>query len=524
MKSINKIIIVLLFAAAMAGCKKSFLDRPSNSQISSNNFYKTTSDLRLATANLYGGAHWSQWQNEALLPLGDILSGNAYFQWFGDFVQLYTRTITAQNTVVSNGWAGLYNVVAQCNTVINAIQLQAAASILPSDKNAAIAEAKFIRALVYYHLVMHWGAVPIIEDNSKLIKDPLLNRHIVADVYKFIASDLTYATQNLPLADEKGRVTTWSAQGMLGKVYLTMAGLGQSGGTRNQAYLDSAQKYAGNVCKNSGLSLLPSYYNLFMAQFNDNPESLFALQWAPGVGWGNGNRLLTYSPSNDINPQKGGAWTPLSPTYDLYQLYTGKDSVRRKASFMLNGDHYSELNAAGGGYTAGSVVMKKHIIGNEKDNNSPTMDYTSSIEHNSILRLADVYLVYAEAILGNNASTANADALLYFNKVRTRAGVEPAPMLTMDSIYRERRVEFVFEGQYWLDLVRLSYYNPTKAVNILNGQSRVTFSYNAATGVATPATGGTAPLPATPGSFTLPIPAAELTAAPKLVEPPVPYY
>ena len=56
MKSINKIIIILLFATAIAGCKKSFLDRPSNSQISSNNFYKTTSDLRLATANLYGGA------------------------------------------------------------------------------------------------------------------------------------------------------------------------------------------------------------------------------------------------------------------------------------------------------------------------------------------------------------------------------------------------------------------------------------------------------------------------------------
>jgi hypothetical protein len=56
MKSIHKIIIILLCAAAIAGCKKSFLDRPSNSQISSNNFYKTTSDLRLATASLYGGA------------------------------------------------------------------------------------------------------------------------------------------------------------------------------------------------------------------------------------------------------------------------------------------------------------------------------------------------------------------------------------------------------------------------------------------------------------------------------------
>jgi len=472
MKSINKIIVILLFAAAMAGCKKSFLDRPSSSQISSNNFYQTPADLRLATASLYGGSEWWQWHNGALLPLGDVLSGNAYFGYWGDLVQLYTRTITGQNGIVASGWAGLYSVIAQCNTVIIAIQQQASSSISATDKNAAIAEAKFVRGVAYYHLAVMWGDVPIIEDNTKLIKQPLLNRNTVSDVYKFVTNDLTFAAQNLPNTDVAGRVTTWSAQGMLGKVYLTEAGLGQSGGVRNQAFLDSAKKYAGNVCKNSGLSLFPSYYNLFRAQYNDNPESLFALQWTAGVGYGNGNDWLTYSPSNDINPLKTGAWTPLAPTYDLYLNYTAKDTVRRKATFMLNGDYYPELNAAGGGYTASSTVMKKHIIGNEKDNNAPTMDIWSSVEHNAILRLADVYLVYAEAILGNNASTTDADAMLYFNKVRARAGVDPAPMLDIDTVLQERRVEFAFEGQYWLDLVRLSYYNPQKAVGMVNNQQR----------------------------------------------------
>jgi hypothetical protein len=90
---------------------------------------------------------------------------------------------------------------------------QADPSISAADKNAAIAEAKFVRAVAYYHLAVYWGAVPIIEDNSKLIKDPLLNRNIVSDVYKFVAKDLTYAAQYLPKTGEKGRVTTWSAQG-----------------------------------------------------------------------------------------------------------------------------------------------------------------------------------------------------------------------------------------------------------------------------------------------------------------------
>ncbi|MGN6177883.1 MAG: RagB/SusD family nutrient uptake outer membrane protein [Mucilaginibacter sp.] len=524
MKPIKKIAIILLLGAAVAGCKKNFLDRPSTSQISSNNFYQTPNDLRLATANLYGGAPWFQWQQPWLL-LGDGLPGTAFYTYYGDLMQLYTRTITGQNGIVSSGWAGLYNIIGQCNMVINAINQQASSSIPAATKNSAIAEARFIRAMAYYHLVVYWGAVPIVEDNTKLITNPLLPRNTVSDVYKFITKDLTFAAQKLPVTDEPGRVTTWSAQGLLGKVYLTMSGWGQNG-SRNQALLDSAKKYAGNVCKNSGLQLFSSYYNLFRTQYNDNPESLFAVQWAAGVGYGFGNLLQTYySPSATINAQKSGGWQTLQPTYDLYQMYSAKDTVRRKATIMLTGDYYPELDAADGGYKSTGICMKKHIVGNEKDNNSPTMTMWSSPEHFAMLRLADVYLVYAEAILGNNATTSDGDALLYFNKVRTRAGVDPVMVLNADSILKERRVELAFEGQYWIDLVRLSYYQPTKAVNLLNTQKRYTFTYDPKTHIAKRDTTTAVPtLPATISSFTLPIPASEVTTDPKLAQPPVPYY
>jgi hypothetical protein len=192
---------------------------------------------------------------------------------------------------------------------------------------------------------------------------------------------------------------------------------------------------------------------------------------------------------------------------------------------FLTGVRYPELNSAGGGYTATGVSMKKHIIGNEKDNNAPTMDMWSSPEHNAILRLADVYLIYAEAILGNNASTSNADALMYFNLVRQRAGADLVTMLDFDTILKERRVELVYEGQYWIDLVRYSYYDPTKAVKNLNDQKRAAFTYDFATKTATESPNSVAPaLPATISSFTLPIPASEMTADPKLANPPVPYY
>jgi hypothetical protein len=76
MKSINKLFIPLLLLVAVAGCKKSFLDRPSLSQIASNNFYQTTKEIRLATASLYGGAPWWQWHSSGFFQFGDVMSGN----------------------------------------------------------------------------------------------------------------------------------------------------------------------------------------------------------------------------------------------------------------------------------------------------------------------------------------------------------------------------------------------------------------------------------------------------------------
>jgi hypothetical protein len=205
---------------------------------------------------------------------------------------------------------------------------------------------------------------------------------------------------------------------------------------------------------------------------------------------------------------------------------------------MLTGDKYPELNAAGGGYTATGVNVKKHVVGTAADNNSPTMDLWSSIEHNAVLRLADVYLIYAEALLGNNATTSNGQALQYFNEVRTRAGVDIVTVLTPDIIRNERRIELAFEGQYWFDLVRLSYYDPQEAIRILHVQTTLTndpdpnkryvprsqFTYDPATGIKTPATNSLIITLPTINTFTLPIPANDQTADPKLLEAPVSYY
>lgn len=516
--------IILAIAVFLTSCGEEFLDRPPLSEISSENFYQTTSDLRLATAALYSGSPWADWNYTCYLPVGEVLSGNMVVGYWGDAVQLNTFSVTGMNAIMVSNWKSMYNIVAHCNVTINAIRDKAPASIPEEDKNAAIAEARFIRGFAYYNLALLWGAVPIIEDNAELINTPLIHRNQADDVYKFIVNDLTFAANNLPATDAKGRLTTWSAQGLLGKVYLTWAGYDSgSAGVRDQVRLDSAKFYAGNVCKNSGLELMDNYADLFKTEHNDNQESLFALQWAAGTGWLEGNMLQIYSPGGtEISANGQAGWFNIQPTIDLFELYSEQDSIRRKATFMLRGDYYPELNAAGGGFEfGGDAGLKKHIIGTNVDNGAPTMTNTSSTEHNSLLRLADVYLLYAEAILGNNTSTSDGDALLYFNKVRTRAGLDPVTSIDVDLLIKERRIELAGESHFWNDLVRLSYYNPGKAAEILNSGQRVRFTY--ADGVATPADPYGAITPATSSTFTFPLPSSEITANPRLAEPPVPY-
>jgi hypothetical protein len=101
-----------------------------------------------------------------------------------------------------------------------------------------------------------------------------------------------------------------------------------------------------------------------------------------------------------------------------------------------------------------------------------------------MLRLAEVYLNIAEAILGNEASTTDATALDYYNRVRTRAGMPVKTSLTYEDLRYERRIELALEGQYWYDLVRRGYYRQQEVVNYLNSQSRnASYDYNETTGV-----------------------------------------
>ncbi len=114
--------------------------------------------------------------------------------------------------------------------------------------------------------------------------------------------------------------------------------------------------------------------------------------------------------------------------------------------------------------------VKKYVIGTKKVNGF-SVPNNSGINSDT-LRLAEVYLNYAEAILGNSESTTDAEALKYFNAIRKRAGMPEKSKIGYEDLRHENRVEFAFEGLYWYYLVRRSYYQQQEVVNYCNSQNR----------------------------------------------------
>ena len=98
-----------------------------------------------------------------------------------------------------------------------------------------------------------------------------------------------------------------------------------------------------------------------------------------------------------------------------------------------------------------------------------------------MLRLAEVYLNYAEAIMGNNESTRDEEALTYFNKVRQRAGMPTKDKITYEDLRHEFRVELAFEGLYWYQLLRRSYYRQQEVISYVNNQYRNASYWEAST-------------------------------------------
>ncbi len=473
MKVINNIIILFLVACSLflMSCEDDFLQRDSNTQYNQDNYYQSEADFRAATAPLYNRV-WFFFHEKFSYGVGDS-RGNNLYHGFEDWSNHHSDFRTTPTTKdLDSGWNSLYGVVQQSNNVIKGIE---SSDVDNEIKAAYIAEARFMRGLAYWYLTSLWGDVIISTDAAELVNNPIVNTNPQVDVYEFAIRDMEYAAKYLPTVPvDNGRVSTYSAYAMLSRFYLAYSGLiGET--SRDQTYLDMAKKAAEVVINESSFELLDDYEDLFKLEYNNNPESIFALQWVPNSSYGVGNRQQIFTAANAeiTGGDAYGQWA--LATYDMLTEYESNDQ-RRRATWMADDDFYDYMNISNGGYTHTTnnnpdrINVKKLVVGSSRDYAEVTPG--NSAVNTYMMRLAEVYLNYAEAVLGNDENTTDATALMYVNDIRYRAGLADLTELNYEAIRHERRVEFCLEGLYWYDLLSRSYYRPGEVLSYIESQDR----------------------------------------------------
>ena len=552
-------IALLLLTTFLAGCKKDFLNRPPLSSPTSGTFYQSDAEILEGTGPLYNGA-WGGYNGTSLQYIGDVMGGNSTcdnYNGRGAYLN-FSVSATDPSGALQSAYQALWAVVANANVVAGNIKA-AGPGATAAGKSEGLAECYFQRAAAYYYLTLIWGAVPIIYDNSAQIGDSTIRRNNLADAWQFMINDLTWAKNNLPATPiQPARITKWSAEGMLARAYLVRSGL--AGGTRSQGDLDSAKLYAADVCNNSGLSLDPSYYDLFTSEsFSGTKvpaECLFALLWVPTGQWFIQNHMqanLAYDPKiTQTGDGWGGAFGGSASLMAYYfDPANANDTIRRRATVFMPNDFYPDINKADGGWRVDTTLfnnagitqpgqpgngygndhayVKKYVIGSPADNGNLGAQQDENLS-TYIFRLADVYLIYADAILGNNPSTTDPEALKFFNAVRSRAGATTKTSISYADLMTERKVEFAFEGHSWYDWKTWYYFDPTDAIAYFSNQNRGTYnityngghsfiSFFGSNGLPP----GTVTYPITPQTADLPYPEAESLSAPALAQSPVPF-
>jgi len=491
-------LAILLGIIVFAGCND-FLDVESDTQKQGKESIKSIEDLRNTTANLYT-APWFGF-NQSSYRICDGRANNIVADATSSIFGIYAAFAETSGTAdLDNLWSSLYNISAQSSYVIN--DYAPNVRLYVDDEkgiNACEAEARFMRGTAYWYLAMIWHDVPIIEDPASLVLTPKVYPNRFEDVIQFAINELEYAAEWLPDSDDKGRVTKYSAEGMLARICLTAANYAMGGHfsqdylARNeigsnlamaQQYFITAKRLTNSVLTNgkSSYDILPDYEDLFKVQNNNNRESLFSIQVIPtSTIYGLGNtrqQSLANSTTltNGLNAYGGGIYGG----YDILHLYMldGAKS-RTRGNVFVYGDVYDYLathtDAKSWTVSKEKCNIKKFIVGSKEDTGGIAINDNSGLM-TPVMRLAEVYLMYTEACMGMDDETTDALAVERFSKVRERAYyINPDDYVAKDKVtrndlFKERRMEFFMESLFWQDIVRRSFYDMDWVLTYLNNK------------------------------------------------------
>lgn len=479
----------ILMASALAAtalmttsCGSDFLDKTPSGNYTAPTFYSSDAAVRKGVEPLFNKA-WFNFNRRALIGMGSFRANDGWNPYVNP--EFANFKVTALTEELGLAWSALYNVVTMSNATLANLEEYCTNGVTPSVKQAAEGECYLMRGWAYFYLLRGWGDNILFEDNNKLVQTPIQPLNTEADVLKFIVRDFRKAAELLPETGTDHHPSKYAAKAALAKALLAQSGWEEGSTTdhqRNEATLKEVKKLCDEVINSGQYSLMNNYEDLFKAQNNDNSETVLAMRWAsPNSGeWGAMNATysdLAFPEVTDVNVWGGS----LSPSCDMLDYYNEDpaDSIRRKATWFSPNSYYSYIKKADGGYTYKHNWMqcKKGVLGTKNDVEPAALAQMASPLNTYIQRLADVYLMKAEAILGNNESTSDPEALAAFDAVHNRARVEavhPTSITLMDLI-RERRIEFCMEYFNWWDMVTWYRWKPQTMLNFFNRQQHRAF-------------------------------------------------
>jgi hypothetical protein len=468
MKSILfKYIFIAVAVITLGSCDEEFVTVTPKGGFLEENYYSNEKQATSALVGVYDIMRKNTGGFENILTVMNSGSDDFYAGGANDSDglghQFFSKHALTPSYVYASLWNDHYQGIYRANKLLQKLPG------IPMDENLKIrfaGESKALRAIYYFNLVRMFKNIPLLLETLTIDNMRTVEQADPKAVYTQIEKDLVEAIAVLPATvpdEELGRLTKGGAQAMLGKVYLY-----DGKNTEAAAVLAEVNGTPGGI-NQYGNHLLAHFEDLwqFENEFKFNAESLVEAshtnnsqtQWGSdaesygGAAEGNlANQMIgireydkgaTTDPTLDLSP----GWGFNVVTQDLYNAMQNDNrfhaTILDLKALKENGTVTYDAGYQGTGYFLNKFLPRS------KDRNQGPGEVDLNFQQNSyIIRLADTYLLEAEAL---GSSGARAQALL--DAVRARSGMPSVPV-SLDAVKNERRMELAGEGHRFFDLVR----------------------------------------------------------------------
>lgn len=467
---------LLAMLGGLSACKK-FLEETPKSEQPVSAYYQTIDQVQSAVNYLYNVASGPNsfynigglYDASNAFALDDMsgLAGNTVAQNPAiRYFESLTQTAENAGAYTQGIWGSLYNNIASANTIIT--QVAASTTIDTAASKPLVATARFFRAMDYYYLVRIFGAVPLVLQPYTSLNNLYPPRTSLDSVYGSIVNDLTLAINegNLvdkPMGQNGNQVSKGTCEGLLAEVYLTMAGYPLQGGTNDyqaalttaQALLSSGGGYA--LFDNSGGTT--AFDKLRLTANDQGSEYLYfveynsAIQQSAMPEYSFPNTFPLTVPNSNLQVAYTLVTQAWTPSTTLLNMYDSVNDIRRHEKQFYS----TSFNYQSTGGTPASIQYGLYLPYRWYDSLA-IFSTAASGKYTSVYRLADVYLIAAEA-----ANELGQDPTPWLQPILNRAYVTP-PVIPGGQadrrtfIWSERYKELAMEGHFWFDLVRTRMY------------------------------------------------------------------